>query len=226
MRDRFPNTPSVYIGHISAKRGGALRPHISHQAGRDVDLSYFYTDASARWYARATAKNLDRPRTWTFVRVFVTETNVEMILIDHSIQKLLREYALSIGEDPEWVASLFDGVKGKLRPLILHAKGHQTHLHVRFYNPVAQETARRAHKALIKSGVVPPPIAYTTHRVKNGETLGMLARKYKVSIADIKRANGLRSNLIRAKKDYRIPKRTTITSPPRVWIPARRLPPK
>jgi LysM repeat protein len=227
VRARFPDSHPVYIGHISAKNGGHLRPHVSHQAGRDVDLSYFYTDESARWYARATVKNLDLPRTWAFVRAFVTDTDPELILIDHSIQKLLRDYALSIGENETWVKSLFDGVPGKLRPLILHAKGHATHLHVRFFNPVAQETARRAHTALAKSKIVPPPVAYVTHRVKKGETLGMLAKKYGTTVSDIKRVNGLRSNLIRWKHEYRIPKKVKaeLATPALLAIPARRLPP-
>jgi penicillin-insensitive murein endopeptidase len=225
VRARFPDSHKVYIGHISAKNGGALSPHVSHQAGRDVDLSYFYKNDSARWYARASAKNLDLPRTWAFVRAFVTETDPELILIDHSLQKLLREYALSIGENKAWVDGLFDGVPGKLRPLIIHAKGHATHLHVRFYNPIAQKTAQRAHAALEKSGIVPPPVAYLTHKVKKGETLGMLAKKYGTTIGDIKRANGLKSSLIRAKHAYRIPKKTKLAAPLPIAIPARRLPP-
>lgn len=99
VRTRFPDSHDVYVGHISARRGGALRPHVSHQAGRDVDLSYFYNDDSARWYRRATEANLDRARTWAFVRALVTDTDVELILIDRALQGLLSEHALSVGED-------------------------------------------------------------------------------------------------------------------------------
>ena len=75
--------------------------------------------------------------------------------------------------------------------------------------------------------MVPPPVAYVTHRVKKGETLGMLAKKYGTTVGDIKRANGLRNNLIRAKHEYRIPKKVNpkIANPKAVAIPARRLPP-
>lgn len=216
----------LYIGHISARGGGALSPHISHQAGRDVDISYFYSDEkSARWYARAHAGNLDRARTWAFVRALVSKTDVELILIDHSIQALLREHALAIGEDPGWVTSLFRGKPGELRPLIVHAKGHATHLHVRFYNPIAQETARRTYELLIREGKVKPPTRFVQHKVKKGETLGMLARKYGSSVAAIRRANGLRSTLIVAGRTYRIPKRTGVPRPARVVVPSRRLPP-
>jgi murein endopeptidase len=222
----LPAAHPLYIGHISARHGGALSPHVSHQAGRDVDISYFYEDEkSARWYARAHAGNLDRARTWSFVRALVTLSDVELILIDHSLQTLLREHALAIGEDPEWVESLFRGKPGKLRPLIVHARGHATHLHVRFYNPIAQETAHRTFELLVARGLVKPPTLFVKHRVKKGETLGMLARKYKSTVPAIKSANGLRSNLIRAGHEYRIPKRGGTAAPRAAVIPERRLPP-
>lgn len=225
VRARFPDAHDVYIGHISARQGGALRPHMSHQAGRDVDLSYFYSDDSARWYRRATEANLDRERTWAFVRALITETDVELILIDRGLQKLLREHAVSAGEDPAWVSSLFDGVRGVHRPLIFHANGHATHLHVRFYNPIAQQTAVLAHDVLVARGLASAATSFVAHRAKNGETLGMLARKYGTTVREIQRANGLRSVKIRAKQVYRIPKRGALGRPAAVSIPPRRLPP-
>jgi len=225
LRSRHPEAHQVYIGHISAKKGGALRPHMSHQSGRDVDLSYFYRDDSARWYRRATEQNLDRERTWAFVRALIVETDAELILIDRGLQKLLREHALGIGEDPAWVAGLFDGIPGALRPLIFHAKGHATHLHVRFYNPVAQETALRAHEVLSAHGYASAATAFVPHRAKNGETLGMLAKKYGTSVREIQLANGLKGTKIRVKHVYRIPKRGPVSRPTAVLIPARRLPP-
>ncbi|MBK7582913.1 MAG: penicillin-insensitive murein endopeptidase [Myxococcales bacterium] len=225
VREQFPGSHDVFIGHISSRRGGPLRPHMSHQAGRDVDLSYFYSDDSARWYRRADASNLDLPRTWAFVRAFVTETDAELILIDHSLQKLLRQHALDIREDPAWIASLFDGIPGVLRPLIFHAKGHATHLHVRFFNPIAQETAVLAHDVLAAHGYQGAATAFITHRTKKGETLGMLAKKYRVTVREIMRENGLRTTKIRAKQPYRIPRKGALGRPPHVSIPPRRLPP-
>ena len=110
-----------------------------------------------RWYARAHAKNLDRERTWTLVRALITETDVDLILIDHSIQRLLEEHARSIGEDPTWLDSVFRGVPGKLPPVIRHAEGHATHLHVRFFNPIAQETGRRMLELMVRKQLVEPP---------------------------------------------------------------------
>lgn len=44
-----------------------------------------------------------------------------------------------------------------------------------------------------------------THRIRNGEVLGSIADKYNVSVTQLKKANGLKSNLIRAGKTLKIP---------------------
>jgi penicillin-insensitive murein endopeptidase len=221
--DRFPDTPPLPIGHISAEHGGHLRPHISHQSGRDVDLGYYYREDDS-WYRRAHAGNLDLERTWSLVRAFVTQTDVEMILIDRSIQRLLRDHAEKIGEPKAWLDDLFAG-KGPRGPLIRHARGHSTHLHVRFFSPTAQETARRCIPALVEEGVIEAPPHFVYHRVRKGETLGKLAKRYGTTVRAIMRANGLRRTLIQARKTYRIPRPGLppgLKEP--VRIPGRRLP--
>ncbi len=47
------------------------------------------------------------------------------------------------------------------------------------------------------------------HKIKSGEALSIIADKYNVSIAAIKRENGLKSNAIRAGKTLRIPSNQT-----------------
>lgn len=226
VMNAFPGTPKLPIGDISAENGGYLSPHLSHQAGRDVDIGYYYVSGQ-KWYRRANAENLDLRRTWAFVRALVTDTDVEMLLIDHGIQQLIRGYAESIGENREWLDLLFRG-KGAVPPLIRHAPGHATHIHIRFYSPIAQETARRAYASLVRHGKVPVGAAFAVHIAKKGETLAQLAKRYHTTIRAIRQANGLKSNLIQAKKTYRIP--STHRSPPsvqvaRIVIPPRRLPP-
>ena len=44
-----------------------------------------------------------------------------------------------------------------------------------------------------------------THKIKKGEAISIIADKYNVSVAQLKKANGLRSNNIRAGKTLRIP---------------------
>ena len=221
---RFPETPKVFIGDISAKRGGHLNPHVSHQSGRDVDISYYLTEGH-RWYATANGSNLDRARTWHFIRTLIAESDVDLILVDTQIQRILKAYALEIGEDPAWLDDIFQVGGKSRRPIILHAKGHATHLHVRFYSPAAQELGRRAYGLLVRRGFIAPPTLYITHTVKSGETLSHLARRYKVTTDAIKKANALKKDTLRLNKQYKIPQTGGVPVPARLALPARRVPP-
>jgi penicillin-insensitive murein endopeptidase len=226
VHEQFANTAPLALGDISGKNGGPSHPHISHQSGRDVDIAYFYNDG-AGWYARGNAKNLDLARTWAFVRALIAETDVDLILIDHSIQILLEHYAKQQGDDPSWLSGVFRGVPGKLRPIIRHAPGHATHIHIRFFNPVAQETARRCHAFLLQAKLTSAPQSFITHKVKRNETLGMISRKYGVPVPRLRAVNGLKSSLIREKAALRIPvaSRGPAGPGPRLRVPTRRLPP-
>jgi penicillin-insensitive murein endopeptidase len=207
-----PDSPRVVIGHISARLGGPLSPHKSHQAGRDVDVGYYHT-SELRWFGRASAANLDLARTWTFVKALLKESRIDLILIDRSIQRLIREYAAALGEDEAWLKEVFEGGAGK-RAMILHARGHADHIHVRFFNPIAQETGRRGGPTLLAMGLlrkptkapVTPTVTYLVHRVARAETLGMIARKYGVSVQQIRAANAMLTNRIRPKQELKIPR--------------------
>ncbi|MBX3264765.1 MAG: penicillin-insensitive murein endopeptidase, partial [Labilithrix sp.] len=221
---RFPNTPKAFIGDISARRGGHQPPHVSHQSGRDVDVSYYLTEGH-RWYATANASNLDRARTWHFVRTLIADSDVDLILVDLEVQRLLKAYALEIGEDPAWLDQIFQAGGKSSRPLIFHAKGHASHLHVRFYCPAAQELGRRAYRLLVSRRLIAPPTLFITHTVKPGETLSHLALRYKVAIDAIKKANALKKDTLRVGKPYKVPQTGGIAMPARVVVPARRVPP-
>jgi len=226
VHDEFPDTPPLALGDIGARHGGPLKPHISHQAGRDLDLSFYYRDGT-KWYARGTRENLDFPRLWALVRALIAKTDIDLILLDHGLQEPLKEYALSIGEDPTWLDQIFSG-KGALRAIIRHAPGHATHLHLRFFNPIAQETARRCYPALARHQIVKAPEQYLSHKAKKNETLAMIAKKYGTSVRAIREANGLHTNLIHEQAVYRIPISgggVRIPHLDRVRIPARRPPP-
>ncbi len=227
VHEEFPDSPKLPIGHISARHGGHLNPHRSHQAGTDVDIGFYYRPDAHRWYVRGTKQTLDLPRTWALVRAFVTETDVRFILIDHSIQSLLKEYATSIGENEAWLNDLFRGQGYTRPPLIRHAKGHATHLHVRFYSPIAEETGRRCYPALLSVGKIKPATQFVSYKVKKGDTLLSLAKRFGTTVKAIKRVNGLRSNTILAKRSYKIPSTGRSVHPSRaIAVPPRRLPPQ
>jgi hypothetical protein len=154
VNEQFPDSPAVYVGDFSARGGGRLRPHKSHQSGRDVDMGYYYLD-EAVWYRRADVHNLDRARTWALLKALITRTPVEYVFMDRRLQPLLEEYALAQGEDPEWLARVFGGTSKTGDPIVRHRSGHATHFHVRFENPTAELTARRSFAWLEQAGLLP-----------------------------------------------------------------------
>jgi penicillin-insensitive murein endopeptidase len=219
---RYPKTPPLHIGHISAAGGGKLKPHLSHQAGRDVDVGFYYSGQRA-WYRRGTADNLDLPRTWALIRALIVESDVEFILVDRSLHSSLRKEAARQGDPPAWLDSVFRG-QGALPALIRHARGHTTHLHVRFFSPVARQNAERAYPILLEQKLVEPAMAFTYYKVRNGDTLGRLSARFHVSIEALRAANDLHGSAIRAGRTYRIP-RPGVAVPTRHFVcPPRRLP--
>ncbi len=220
----FPGTPDIHVGDISSEKGGHLRPHHSHQAGRDVDLGFYYLDGSA-WYSKANIKNLDVARTWALLKITVTETDVQAVFLDHSLQKVLRAHATEIGESEAWLDQVFGGPSSNLRPLVLHEPGHKTHLHIRYYNPIAQETGRRVYRVLLKHKMIAPPSYFQKYKARRGDSLNRIAKKNKTTVQALRQANGLKSNRIYAGRTYRIPRRGGVAQATRkLVLPARRIP--
>lgn len=147
----FPGTKPLSVGHISRAMGGWLKPHKSHQNGRDADLGFYYTDDSP-WYRRASAENLDVARTWALITAMERAAGIEYLFVDRSLHDVLRNHAEEIGEPPEFIEYMFDGPMPLRGPTIRHARGHQTHLHVRFASPIAVENSQRVAKRLGKAG--------------------------------------------------------------------------
>ena len=222
---QFPNTPPLYIGDLGAKSGGFLPPHVSHQGGRDVDISY-YLETGHRWYATANAQNLDRARTWALVRTLMIDSDVEMMLMDTSVQKILKQYATDIGEDKAWLDDVFQVGGKSARPIFFHVPGHASHIHVRFWAPASRELGRRAYGFLMAHHMIKPPTYFIEHTVKPGETLGAIAARYRVAVDVLKRANHLASNVIVRGRAYKIPRTGGIERPAaKLVVPARKVPP-
>ncbi len=131
----FPGSPPLGVGDLSRETGGYIRPHRSHQSGRDADVGYYY-QGEHKWYTKASAENLDRPRTWQLLKALMSETDVEFVFMDRSIQQLLREYALSVGEEPAFLDTVFQRSR-RDETLVRHEYGHLTHFHARFYSDQA-----------------------------------------------------------------------------------------
>ena len=218
---RHPGSPRLVIGDLSNPSGGRLNRHKSHQAGRDVDIGFYYRRGETGSFLAARQRDLDLPRTWALVRAFLTETDVDRIFVDRSLISVLYTQAVAEGEDRGWLDDVFG--RGGEKGIIQHERRHKDHFHVRFFNPRAQERGRIVYPVLVEAGVAPPPMV--KHRVKRGETLGSLARRYGTSASAIRAANGLRSSFLRAGRTYTIPIRKVPVDTGPVVVPPRRLPP-
>jgi penicillin-insensitive murein endopeptidase len=219
---QHPGSPRVVVGDISDPDGGRLNWHASHQVGRDVDIG-FYHRQEVDDFRRGRKSNLDLPRTWALVRALVTETDIDRIFVDRSIQRYLFAHAVERGESRAWLDDIFGRKTAGKDAIIQHVRRHGDHLHARFYNPRAQEWGRVAYPMLVKAGLAPGPTV--THRVRSGETLSHLSRRYGTSTRAIRRANGLRSSMIRAGRRYVIPIRKIPQESEPIVVPARKLPP-
>lgn len=222
VQRQFPDSPRLVVGDISHRGGGRLNRHKSHQSGRDVDLGLFHAAGELDDFRAATPKTLDVPRTWALVKALVTETDVERIFLDRTLIRALLAHAREIGEDPDWLDELVGRHRNGQDAILQHERRHQNHLHVRFWNPVAQDCARLNHAQLVAQGVLPPPSI--RHRIRGGETLSTIARRYGVSATAIKKANGMRSSFLRAGRSLNIPmRRVPVIAEPLV-IPPRLVP--
>ena len=142
---RFPGGRPLQVGQLSAPRGGYLRPHRSHQSGRDVDLGYYYVDAS-KWYTRATPQNLDVVRTWALVEALLRRDSVEYIFVDRSVERLLRAHAELLGNAASELERIFEGTRAE-GAVVRHTWGHLTHMHVRFRSARAVALGARLLRA-------------------------------------------------------------------------------
>lgn len=128
--------PQVHVGDISARGGGPLKGHKSHQKGLDVDVGLVLKgdDAAEVRFLAGRLDNLDISRTWTLLKAFIDTNEVRAIFLDYGLQKLLYEHAKKKGVREATLDELFQYPRGKGRSygIIRHWKGHRDHFHVRF----------------------------------------------------------------------------------------------
>jgi murein endopeptidase len=134
---RYPNEQVIIVGNMSARAGGRLDPHSSHQSGRDVDLSYpqIWDHKAELAPQLMTERNLNRELTWSLFELLRETGAIELIFVDQKLQRLLHEYAINTGrydekQLKEWME--YPGSPGDRSPIIQHVPGHVDHLHVRF----------------------------------------------------------------------------------------------
>lgn len=217
----FPESHAIFVGDVSREPGGRLNPHASHQAGRDADISYFYLPGKQHWYQPAASNSLDLPRTWALLRALITETDLEVAFVDLRVQNRLYDYARANGEDAAWLDQVF-GYRGKNENApIRHAWGHYTHIHVRFYNPRAQEVGRLAFAPLVEHSKFASKVQTVRYRMRSGETAESVAARVGCSARSLRVLN---SGEVNPGQVIRVPLRGLIAAVNEVVVPPRMIP--
>lgn len=135
-----PSAPPMAIGDLSAKNGGEVSDHASHENGLDADILVAWKDADGKPvfaddFVRLTAKgstthggkriSFDAARTWLIVKALATNPHmqVQLAFLDQSLINAVLNYASNAGEDK--------GVISKASRMLEHWKGHSDHIHIR-----------------------------------------------------------------------------------------------
>lgn len=129
------------LGHLSGPFGGDIPYSVSHNAGRDADIAFFYQDKAGNpvlpddfieLNSRGRSANkhviFDTPRTWTLVRTLLLSpyVRVQWLFLSHPLRAALLEHARALEEPPTLIARAEEllGQPGDGRP-------HNDHLHLR-----------------------------------------------------------------------------------------------
>jgi LysM repeat protein len=223
VRAQFPDSAPLRVNHIGKETGGYLRPHQSHQAGRDVDLGFYFPKGEDPGHlSKKRELAMDLAVNWALIKSLITTSDVQFILVDKRIQARLYDFAIKQGEDKVWLDKLFHAGEASL---IRHARRHRDHFHVRFFAARSQELGARLQPLLAKQ----PEQNLVIHRVQKGDTLGGLATRFNSSVKLIQKANGLTSAALRVGRTLNIPLRgpcTNCPQPPPLVVPPRCLPPE
>lgn len=136
MRKRYTNLPRISIRDLSKEGGGPLKPHLSHQTGRDADIGYYHTKCGRRdcEYRVIRASELNAEYQWELFRYWIDNNQAEYIFMDYTLQETLYNYAKEKGVSASRLSEIFQYPRGRhtRRGIIRHEPGHQNHFHVRF----------------------------------------------------------------------------------------------
>jgi len=137
LEQTFPNEERLQIGDISAKKGGLITRHNSHQNGLDVDIAYLRNDNREQEVEYdgfdedflkdgEISPNFDTERNWELMKLLFHESKVNRIFVDQKIKDELCRFARDRGELETELETL-----RRLRPY----PDHSDHLHLRLECP-------------------------------------------------------------------------------------------
>jgi len=142
------------------------------------------------------------------------------LVFPHSLARTNGSWDIKFSSNGSWdnhrIVSQIDGSKVGLSGIALMSKSDDFAIELNakepdnFFNTIKIITPANANsfniatakKTITLESSIPKTI---THKIKKGEAISIIADKYNVSVAQLKKANGLKSNNIRAGKTLRIP---------------------
>jgi murein endopeptidase/LysM repeat protein len=141
VRRRYPGIHPLAIGDLSARHGGRISMHGSHQSGRDADLGFYFRKTPRgypRTFAYARMDNLHFNATWALISALCKTASdpsggVERIYMTYRTQRLFYRLARK-HRVPRSQLEWFQYPHGRRanRGIIRHEPGHEEHIHVRF----------------------------------------------------------------------------------------------
>jgi LysM repeat protein len=141
VRRRFPHLHDLAIGDLSAKKGGKITMHASHQNGRDVDIGFYFKEIPKGYpesFVVATPKNIDFKASWALLTQFTDlakkPNGVDRIFMSYSSQKMFYKLARKSGVSKKKLKEVFQYPAGKWskQGVVHHEPAHDEHFHVRF----------------------------------------------------------------------------------------------
>ncbi|OFZ00693.1 MAG: hypothetical protein A2Z97_10755 [Bdellovibrionales bacterium GWB1_52_6] len=158
---RFPEGERLQVGDTSARQGGFISGHASHQNGLDVDFGYFRMNHQEQEFNWSTlfpdftalgfdeefviggklSSNFDLQRNWELFKALVSTTKINRIFVDQVIKASLCTYSRSI--DDFSVETL-----RHLRPWPKHGD----HIHVRLLCPASSTNCAQQEPVAAGSG--------------------------------------------------------------------------
>jgi murein endopeptidase len=193
VHKKFPKTHKLGVGDLSRKGGGSFRPHVSHQSGRDADLGYYIKNGNDQSGLRRVSRNtIDAGRSFTLIQSWLEADAVEYVFVDYRLQKPMYLYARDVAKVPaSKLDKWFQYPRGRRARtgIVRHLRGHADHMHVRYFAPRSQAAAK-AYIAKFGTGVLKPLPVY--RKVRRGDSLWKIARRYKVDLKKMRRWNRMR----------------------------------
>ena len=141
VRRRYPRVHPLAIGDLSARHGGRLTMHGSHQSGRDADIGFYFRKAPRGYpkgFAVARPENIDFRATWAFISTLCKTAEdalgVERIYMTYSTQAMFYRMARRHRVPKAQLDAWFQYPRGRRADhgIIRHEPGHTEHIHVRF----------------------------------------------------------------------------------------------